>query len=80
MTTETDKMVENKPFAFVNGGKIILSGVDENALLQLVDMTGRIILSRDGTHTLSVAEMMPGVYVLRLIEGGRLRIQKLVIE
>ena len=79
MTTGTDEIFENKPFAFVSDGKIILSGVDENALLQLVDMAGRII-SYSGIMCISTEGMAPGVYVLRLVEGGQSRIQKLVIQ
>ena len=35
---------------------------------------------KDGVHTVSTNGMTPGMYVLRLIEGNNVRIQKIVIE
>jgi hypothetical protein len=64
-------------FAFVNNGEII---VDGEGLLQVIDMTGRIIISRDGVHTVSTNGMTPGVYVLRLINGEIIKTQKIVIQ
>ena len=64
-------------FAFVNNGEII---VDGEGLLQVIDMTGRIIISKDGVHTVSTNGMTPGVYVLRLINGEKMKTQKIVIQ
>ena len=49
-------------------------------LLQIVDMTGRIILSRDAARHVSTAGMTPGVYVLRLIEDDNVKTQKIVVR
>ncbi len=67
-------------FAFVSNGQIILTGVDDNSMMQVIDVTGRIIICRDGVHTVSTSGMVSGVYVLRLINGDNVKTQKIVIE
>ena len=67
----------NEPFAFVSNGQVVVNGT---GTLQVIDMTGRIVLSRDGVHTVSTSEMAPGVYVLRLVNNGDVKTQKMVIE
>ena len=67
----------DQPFAFISNGEIIVNG---EGMLQVIDMTGRIIFSRDGVHTVSTNNWMtPGVYVLHLINGEKMKIQKIVI-
>ena len=69
------------PFAFVSNGEIVLIGDDASqASLQIVDATGRVIRCTDGVHTVSTNGMVPGVYVLRLINGNDVRTQKLIIS
>ena len=68
---------DNETFAFVNHGDIIVNG---EGTLQVIDLTGRVLVSRDGGHTVSTNEMTPGVYVLRLIQGDKVKTQKIVIE
>ena len=64
-------------FAFVNNGDIIVNG---EGTLQVIDVMGRIIVSRDGAHTVSTNGMTPGVYMLRLVNGNDVKTQKVVIE
>jgi len=66
-------------FAFISNGNIIVNG---EGTLQVVDVTGRVIVCRDASHAsaISTSRMTPGIYVLRLIEGNNVRIQKIVIE
>ena len=72
---------DNETFAFINNGNIIITDADAcDASLQVVDMTGRIIVCRDGVHTVSTSGFAPGVYVLRLINGDNIRTQKIVIR
>lgn len=70
-------------FAFINDGDIIITGDVENATLQMIDVTGRIVrtvgLSHHGSR-ISTAGMTPGVYVLRLINGDDVKTQKMVID
>jgi hypothetical protein len=67
----------SEAFAFISNGEII---VDGEGMLQVIDMTGRIIISKDGVHTVSTNGMTPGVYVLRLINGEIMKTQKIVIQ
>ena len=78
ITNETDgPSTCSGTFAFVSNGNIIVEG---EGILQVIDMTGRIIVSRDGVHTVSTNGMTAGVYVLRLITGDSVKTQKIVIE
>ena len=45
----------------------------------IVVMMGRIIISRDCVHTVSINGITPGVYVLRLINGDDVKTQKMVL-
>ena len=67
-------------FAYINNGNIIITADAGNATLQVIDMTGRIIVSRDSVHTVSTNGMTPDVYVLRLIQGDKVQTQKIVIQ
>ena len=71
VATGVEETEDEAPFAYVNNGKIILIGVDEEADLQVFDMTGR---------TVSAKSLKPGVYVLRLMNGNMVRTQKMVIK
>ena len=65
-------------FAFYSNGNIIING---EGTVQLIDMTGRIIVSVDGhTRCIPTAGMTPGVYVLRLIDGNDVKTQKIVVR
>ena len=67
------------PFAFISNGNIIVNG---EGVLQIVDVTGRVIVSRKGdvSGNVSTAGMTPGVYVVRLISGDNVKTQKVVVE
>jgi len=45
-----------------------------------VDVTGRIIVTKDVARNVSTNGMVPGVYVLRLINGTDVKTQKIVID
>ena len=70
-------------FAYINNGNIIVNGEET---LQVVDVTGRVVLSGDamkckfgGANRISTSGMAPGVYIFRLIDGNNVRTQKIVI-
>ena len=69
---------DNETFAFINDGIIIIKNAGD-ASLQIVDMMGRVVLEEAINHV-STSEMAPGVYVLRLINGEKVKTQKIVIE
>ena len=74
---------DEEAFAFFSDGNIIIMADACDASLQVVDMQGRIIrtvgLSQCGSRT-STAGMTPGVYMLRLLNGEKVRTQKIVIQ
>lgn len=77
-----DENDEDAPFAFINNGNIIIVGAEAGVTLQIVDVTGRILVSRrgDAMNRVSTNGLSPGVYVLRLINGEEVKTQKIVIE
>ena len=66
---------DNEAFAFISNGNIIVNG---EGTLQVIDVTGRILVSRDAARHVSTSGMTPGVYVLRLINGDDVKTQKMV--
>ena len=64
-------------FAFISNGNIIVNG---EGMLQVVDVTGRVVRCSDGVHTVSTNGMTPGIYVLRLINGNDVKVQKVVVR
>ena len=67
-------------FAFINNGNIIVTGAEADAMLQIVDVLGHIIVSTDVARNVSTNGMTPGVYILRLINGNDIKTQKIVID
>ena len=69
------------PFAYISNGNIVITADAGDATLQIVDMMGRVIASYSGhTRYVTTNGMLAGVYVLRLINGDKVRVQKIVIE
>ena len=66
-------------FAYISDGSIIINNAGD-ALLQIVDMMGRVVVEGDAINRVSTNELTPGVYVLRLIDGEMVHTQKIVVE
>lgn len=64
-------------FAYVKDSMIVVPNANPAATLQIIDVTGRIVLNRSVKSSISTAELTPGVYMLRLIEGDKTRTQKI---
>ena len=77
---EVPEPVEGPTFAYYANGEIHLVETQNFASLQVIDMTGRVILSRDAARHVSTTGMAPGVYLLRLTTIKGTKIQKMVIE
>jgi len=69
-----------EPFAFINNGNIIVTGDYANATLQIVDLTGHVVVSTEVANNTSINGIASGVYVLRLINGENVRTQKIVVH
>ena len=80
--TSNDAIDDEETFAYIHHGEIIINNVEmcQGASIEVVDMTGRVIVSRDTMNRVSTSEMAAGVYVLRLINGDSIKTQKIVIE
>ena len=71
---------DNANFAYFNGSEWQISNIGE-ATLQVVDVMGRIVknVALEGNATVSINEM-PGVYMMRLLNGNDVKVQKVVIR
>jgi len=80
--TNNDAIDDDETFAYIHHGEIVINNVEmcQGTSIEVVDMTGRVIVSRDTTNRISTSEMAAGVYVLRLINGNSIKTQKIVIE
>lgn len=72
-----DVSTSSAAFAFVSNGNIIINGT---GILQVIDITGRIIVSTDVACNVTTSGMTPEVYVLRLINGDEIKTQKIVVR
>ena len=81
---------DNETFAYYNGSQWVVSGpstpstgsgTSGTATLQVVDMMGRVLSSQaiNGTAEVSIHEAQ-GVYLLRLLSGDSVKVQKIVIK
>lgn len=76
--TESDGMISD--FAFFNGDSWVVSNNGE-AILQVVDMLGRVVSSETVSGNAVVSINQPaGVYVMRLLNGENVRVQKVVVR
>ena len=71
---------DDENFAYFNNGNLIVSN-DGEATLQVVDVMGRILSSEtvSGTCTKHI-DAAKGVYMVRLINGNDVKVQKIVVE
>ena len=74
-------MTASETFAFFNGSEWMISN-EGRATLQVVDMTGRVLSSEtvNGNATLSENGLSQGVYMLRLINGSDVKVQKVIVR
>jgi hypothetical protein len=67
-------------FAFFSNGSFVINN-DGEAMLQVVDVMGRIIKSETINGSASVnVNAAPGVYMLRLVNGDNMKVQKVVVK
>ena len=67
-------------FAFYSNGNWIINNVGD-ATLQVIDVTGRVLSSETVSGSVSkTINAVPGVYMLRLINGENVNVQKIVVR
>ena len=70
----------NDNFAFFSNGSFVINN-EGNATLQVIDAMGRIITSERINGSTSVrVNAAAGVYMLRLINGNNVKVQKIVVR
>lgn len=71
---------DDDTFGFYSNGSWIINN-DGDAILQVVDVTGRIMNNEEihGCYSKRI-EAAPGVYMLRLVKGSDVKVQKIVVE
>ena len=71
---------DDENFAFFNNGNLIINN-DGEATLQVVDVMGRILSSETVSGSCSKhINAAKGVYMIRLINGSDVKVQKIVVE
>ena len=67
-------------FAYISNGNIVITNAGANAMLQVIDVMGRVIVSVGGhTRCITTSGIPAGVYVLRLVSGNDVKTQKIII-
>ena len=67
-------------FAFFSNGSLVISN-EGNATLQVIDVNGRILNTETISGSANVnVNAAPGVYMVRLINGDNVRVQKVVVK
>ena len=68
-------------FAFFDGSAWVI-GNEGRATLQVIDILGHVLRSEtiDGNATLSTSGLGAGMYVMRLVNGEEVRVQKIVVR
>ena len=73
-------LTDDETFAFFSNGSLIINN-EGQAMLQIVDVNGRIISNETVNGSVSKAiDLTPGVYVMRLINGDNVRTQKIIVK
>ena len=73
--------VDDDSFAFMRDGHLVVFGIEGQSTLQLIDMTGRIVSSDafNGSYDKQL-NLVPGVFVIRLVNGENVKSQKIVVK
>ena len=71
---------DDNDFAFFSNGSFVINN-EGNATLQVMDVTGRMISSEsiNGCANVNV-NAAPGVYMIRLVNGENVKVQKVVVR
>ena len=68
-------------FGFMNNGNLMILGIEGEATLQVIDVTGRILSSEtfSGSYNKPI-KASAGIYMISLIQGENVRTQKIVVK
>jgi len=67
-------------FAFMSNGNLVINN-EGKATVQVIDVTGRILSSEsiNGSASINI-DAAAGVYMIRLINGNDVKVQKMVVR
>jgi hypothetical protein len=69
---------DEESFAFFSNGSLVINN-EGNATVQVIDVTGRIVKSESINGCANVSfDAAPGVYMVRLVNGDNMKVQKVV--
>ena len=78
----TGSSVADDNFAFINGaGNLSIFGIEGTATLQVMDVNGRVLSTEtfSGSYEKNL-NVAAGIYMLRLINGDNVKVQKVVVR
>jgi hypothetical protein len=79
--TGVEEYIETEEdFAWYNGNEWVING---NGTLQVIDMLGRVLMTRrveTSYHGVSTTNLATGVYMLRLINENKTKVQKIIVK
>ncbi len=78
----TGTSTEGDSFSFVNAsGNLCIFGIEGEATVQVIDILGHVISSEtfSGSYERKINDA-PGVYMVRLINGNDVKVQKVVVR
>jgi len=78
----TGSSVDGDSFGFINGaGNLSIFGIEGEATVQVIDVLGHVLSSEtfSGSYERKL-DVAPGVYMVRLIQGNDIKVQKMVIK
>ena len=71
---------DNENFTYINNNNIIIENNDNITLFQIIDLTGRVVVSyHGGVRSVRTDGLIPGLYVLRIINDNEVKTQKIVL-
>ena len=78
----TGSSADGDNFAFINGmGNLCIFGIDGEATLQVMDVLGHVISSDQFSGSFEQKlNVAPGVYMICLINGNDVKVQKIVVK
>ena len=71
---------DNSHFAYINNGEIIIDDINGNAQINIYDVTGRCVFSRDDVHSVQTNGYSSGVYIIQKIDDKGIKTQKILLN
>ena len=76
----SQQTTDNDHFAYVSGEEIIITDISGEVQINIYDMSGRCILSRDAASHIRTDRFDSGVYIIQKIDENGVNVQKLIVN